>query len=738
MSLFDKDSSADSTDITGATGDQKFHASDQLHLNGVGEFVRQLERAVSRYGDEHRSRFVLHRDTSVRNDTGFTQPADYLRVGLNVLGQATYHDRMHVAGFQFREPGQAFVLVVQRPHPQLVQAGDGVSVWGCGRVVEDFDEPAFHVLAHHVFPPTCLGVHILPLQADDVDQKSLGEAMLAHDRDCHPPALVGEFQMPVSGNEQQAIPFHPGHGLAHRRPALFQPFGDSGAQGHHALLFEVVDRTEVHLRGIDQIFHCYPFVGTNSTRASLPPFVRNASYHAVENLWVFGVSPHPRIHVFLLHGNVQWCPVLPASVASMATAMPGSGAARENGATVVWTDRFLDYTWTPEHPMKPARLKYTMALARGLGVLDGVETLEPVAAGEGDLYRIHTADYVDAVRHVAVPDIRVADPPVSPPYGLGSMDNPVFPGMHQAASVIVGGTVAAARAIVEGHTRRAVSIGGGMHHAMPASAAGFCIYNDVAVAISWLLDHGFDRIAYIDVDVHHGDGVQRAFYADPRVMTVSVHQHPATLWPNTGWPEETGSGPGDGTAINLPLLPGTGDRQWLRAFHAVVPGAVEAFRPQIVLSQCGVDTHREDPLADLALTVDGQRAAFRAMRDLADEYAEGRWLAVGGGGYGLVRVVPRAWTHLLAIALDRSMPPETQIPQQWQDMVRAEVSGIEPPTLMGDGADIEFQRWDGPGGTVETGDPRVDRAQRDADTAVLATRRACFGPLGLDPEDPRD
>ncbi|MFG3522091.1 acetoin utilization protein AcuC [Nocardia nova] len=406
-------------------------------------------------------------------------------------------------------------------------------------------------------------------------------------------------------------------------------------------------------------------------------------------------------------------------------------------AAVVWTDRFLDYTWTPEHPMKPARLRFTMALARSLGLLDGIETLAPGPAGDGELLRIHTAAYLDAVRH-AVPAPPGTTPPAAPPHGLGSMDNPVFPHMHEAASVIVGGTLAAAREIAAGRTRRAVSIGGGMHHAMPDAASGFCVYNDVAVAISWLLDNGFDRIAYVDVDVHHGDGVQRAFYDDPRVLTISLHQHPATLWPNTGWPEEVGAGPAEGTAINLAVLPGTRDAQWLRGFHAVVPGALAAFRPQLVVSQCGVDSHREDPLADLELTVDGQRAAFRAMRELADRYAEGRWLAVGGGGYGVVRVVPRAWTHLLAIALDREIDPGTVIPEEWRELVRAYAPTVPAPVTMGDGGDTAFTPWEGPGGALDTGDARIDRVQRAIDTSVLATRRATYGLLGLDPEDPRD
>ena len=149
----------------------------------------------------------------------------------------------------------------------------------------------------------------------------------------------------------------------------------------------------------------------------------------------------------------------------------------------------------------------------------------------------------------------------------------------------------AAREIAEGRADRAVNIAGGRHHAMPDRASGFCVYNDCAVAISWLLDHGFDRIAYVDVDVHHGDGVQAAFYHDPRVLTISLHQHPLTLWPGTGWPAEYGEGAAAGSAVNVALPPGTADAGWLRAFHAVVPSLLTAFRPQLLVTQCGADTH---------------------------------------------------------------------------------------------------------------------------------------------------
>lgn len=387
--------------------------------------------------------------------------------------------------------------------------------------------------------------------------------------------------------------------------------------------------------------------------------------------------------------------------------------------------------------MNPGRLQLTMALAESLGVLTGTELLRPASATDAELLRIHTSDYIDAVKragHSGQPGVTEVDTP----HGLGTEDNPVFPQMHEASATLAGGSLAAAQEIASGRTRRAVSIGGGMHHAMPDRASGFCVYNDVAIAISWLLDNGFDRIAYVDVDAHHGDGVQHAFLHDPRVLTVSLHQHPATLWPNTGWVSEVGEGAAEGTAVNLPFLPGTEDSLWLRGFHAVVPAAVAAFRPQIVVSQCGVDSHREDPLADLSLTVDGQRAAFLAMRDLADRYAEGRWLAVGGGGYGLARVVPRAWTHLIAAALDRDVEPERRIPSDWVERARAVVPGTEMPDTMSDGGDVDYAHWDGPGGAPETGVAARDRAITRVDSAIMASRRACFPLLGLDPEDPRD
>ncbi|GGP40608.1 hypothetical protein GCM10010185_09590 [Saccharothrix coeruleofusca] len=225
--------------------------------------------------------------------------------------------------------------------------------------------------------------------------------------------------------------------------------------------------------------------------------------------------------------------------------------------------------------------------------------------------------------------------------------------------------------------------------------------------------------------MHHGDGVQAAFYDDPRVLTVSLHQHPLSLWPGTGRPAELGGPGAEGTAVNLALPPGTSDRGWLRAFHAVVPSVLKAFRPQLLVTQCGVDTHREDPLADLSLTVDGHRAIYRALRELAATTAGGRWLALGGGGYELLRVVPRSWTHLLATVLDRDLDPETPLPAGWVARTSALAPHRPLPASMTDGADVAHEPWGG-----VTSQP--------VDTAVLETRRALFPLHGLDPEDPRD
>jgi acetoin utilization protein AcuC len=368
------------------------------------------------------------------------------------------------------------------------------------------------------------------------------------------------------------------------------------------------------------------------------------------------------------------------------------------------------YDFGPSHPLAPVRVTLTMELAAALGVLDAAEVRAPSPASDDELMLVHDAEYIAAVR--------AGKPALW--YGLGTPDDPVFDGMHEASALIAGGTLAAVRAVWDGPARHGASVAGGLHHAMRRQASGFCIYNDPAIAIGWLLSAGASRVAYVDLDVHHGDGVQAAFYGDPRVLTISLHEHPATLFPGTGLATETGSGDGRGYAVNVALPAGTGDAGWLRALHAIVPPLLREFRPEVLVSQHGCDTHRTDPLAHLELSIDAQRRAAVLMHDLAHATAGGRWLLTGGGGYQRVQVVPRIWTHLLAVAAGHPLDPATAVPESWRSLATS-LTGESAPSLMTDGTDAAFRPVADSG--IDPGDP-VDRA-------IMNTQRAVFSWHGL-------
>jgi acetoin utilization protein AcuC len=391
---------------------------------------------------------------------------------------------------------------------------------------------------------------------------------------------------------------------------------------------------------------------------------------------------------------------------------------------VVWSDELLRYDLGATHPMAPGRLELTLSLARDLDVFapDRVRFTAPEPAADELLHLVHDAAYVTAVR--TAPQRR-GDPDLGE-FGLGGDDNPVFDGMHEASALVTGATVDAARAVHTGAAQHAVNLAGGLHHAMPARASGFCVYNDAAVAIAWLLANGVRRVAYVDVDAHHGDGVEAAFYHDPRVLTVSLHESGYSAFPGTGFPHQAGHGEAEGMAINVALPAHTGDAGWLRAFHAVVPPLVRAFEPEILLTQLGCDSHRLDPLSQLELTVDAHRHAYEVLHDLAHEVTGGRWVAVGGGGYEIAQVVPRSWTHALAEIAGAPLEPATPTPADWQRLVRAR-TGQQAPGYLTDGGDAGYRPWDA--GQGDPDDP-VDRA-------IAATRRAVFPEHGLDPWDPR-
>ena len=389
---------------------------------------------------------------------------------------------------------------------------------------------------------------------------------------------------------------------------------------------------------------------------------------------------------------------------------------------LAWDDRLTRYDFGPSHPLAPVRVELTVELARDFGVLDapGVSVAAPEPATVADLELVHDPGYIGIVRQVSA-EPSALDLRILHRYGLGTPDDPVFPGKHEASVLVAGATLAAARAVWTGAAEHGANVAGGLHHAMARNASGFCVYNDPAIAIKWLLNQGVERVAYVDIDVHHGDGVQAAFWADPRVLTISLHEHPATLFPGTGLPTEIGAAGAEGSAVNVALPAGTRDAGWLRAFHATVPQLLRAFRPQVLVSQHGCDTHWSDPLANLQLTIDAQRAAHAAIHQLAHETADGRWLATGGGGYSLVEVVPRTWTHLLAEAAGSPIDPQAETPGTWREYVQRR-TGLTAPGSMTEGQPGAFISFDS---GYDPAEP-VDRA-------IMATRKEIFPLHGLMP-----
>jgi acetoin utilization protein AcuC len=319
-----------------------------------------------------------------------------------------------------------------------------------------------------------------------------------------------------------------------------------------------------------------------------------------------------------------------------------------------YTDRFLSYNFGPEHPLKPVRLMLTYKLMEESGLFDGkTETVCPSYASEKDLLQVHTQEYLASVR-AEEPDLA---------FGLGSSDTPVFPGIYDASRLLAGGSIDAARRMLK-EDCSAFNIGGGLHHAMPTQASGFCVFNDPALAIK-ILQERFKRILYIDIDGHHGDGVQHIFYEDPSVLTISLHESGVYLFPGTGFIDELGAGEGRGYSVNVPMPMYAGDDEYRLAFDDIVPALFEWFRPEVVVAQLGVDTHYSDPLTSLNLTLNEYTEMVRKIVGLAKKYSGGRLLSLGGGGYNL-EVVPVAWTSVLHIMRDEPLPE--YLPPYWAEL----------------------------------------------------------------------
>lgn len=301
--------------------------------------------------------------------------------------------------------------------------------------------------------------------------------------------------------------------------------------------------------------------------------------------------------------------------------------------------------------------------------------LAPEPATDDELLLCHAGRYLAVVRRFSELDL---EPWSEGEAGIGPGDDPPFPGMHEAGAAVAGGSIRAIEAILRGDVEHAFHPGGGLHHAMPERASGFCIYNDPAIAIARARQAG-KRVLYIDLDVHHGDGVEAIHADDPGVLTVSFHESGRYLFPGTGSVSEVGVGEAAGSIVNVPLEPETGEAAWLAAVSTIVPELAAAFAPDVILSQHGCDTHAWDPLAHLLVTTTAMGAAARLVDELAHRWAGGRWLATGGGGYGVYRVVPRAWAHVWLAGAHREAPD--RLPVAWRERWAGESARFGDPSL---------------------------------------------------------
>lgn len=336
-----------------------------------------------------------------------------------------------------------------------------------------------------------------------------------------------------------------------------------------------------------------------------------------------------------------------------------SGARR---SAVLVHDRALEaYGFGGGHPFNPLRIRLTLELCEALGLISAPSYASAEPATDEDLTTVHSLNYVRRVQGCNEPGADLADLLA---YGIGSDDNPIFTDMHRACAHVVGAVLEASRLVMRGEAEHAMCISGGLHHAHRSRASGFCVYNDAGVAISRLKEeYPGIRIAYLDTDAHHGDGVQWMFYDDPEVLTISMHETGRYLFPGTGDVDEKGGGEAAGYSVNVPLEPFTHDESWIETFEAVVPEALRAFKPDIVISQNGCDGHALDPLTHLSATMRLYEHIPRRVHDLVHELCDGRWVATGGGGYDIWRVVPRAWTALWCAVSHQPLPQE--LPGDW-------------------------------------------------------------------------
>jgi len=339
----------------------------------------------------------------------------------------------------------------------------------------------------------------------------------------------------------------------------------------------------------------------------------------------------------------------------------------------VFSDALLNYHFHADHPFNQKRVLLAKELLESSHTLDKSDIIEPRLASEEDLELFHDRAYIETVKKAGIGNLTEAE---GMEYGLGTEDTPMFTGMHEASSYLVGGTLTAVDAVLEGKANHALHLGGGLHHGFKRKASGFCIYNDGAVAIKYIREKYNLRVLYVDTDAHHGDGVQWAFYDDPNVCTFSIHETGRYLFPGTGNVNERGIKEGHGYAFNLPIDAFTQDESFLQLYESAFKSVVEFFEPDVIVTQNGADAHFLDPLTHLCTTMETYEKIPMLAHELAHKYCNGKWIALGGGGYDMWRVVPRAWAQIWNV-MKTGKPLEGAIPASWLTKWQKEA----PPSL---------------------------------------------------------
>ncbi len=348
----------------------------------------------------------------------------------------------------------------------------------------------------------------------------------------------------------------------------------------------------------------------------------------------------------------------------------------------VYSNDFTTYRFKDDHPFNQMRVVLAKELLEATGILEEKHKITPRLATEEELALAHSKPYIQAVKKAGQGLLSEEE---GLEYGIGTEDTPMFKGMHEASQLLVGSTLSAIDAVLEGRVEHALNLGGGLHHGFERKASGFCIYNDGAVGIKYIREKYNYKVLYVDTDAHHGDGVQWAFYDDPNVCTFSIHETGRYLFPGTGNVNERGLKEGYGYSFNLPIDAFTEDESFIDIYESAFREIADYFKPDVIVTQNGADAHFLDPLTHLCSTMNIYEHIPKVAHELAHQYCNGKWIALGGGGYDIWRVVPRAWAQIWSV-MTEGEPLTGNLPEKWLEKWQEE-SPVSLPSTWNDPAD---------------------------------------------------